>query len=482
MIIITMSSSLKWSFFGVTILTVCISIIGLVLLSLVYNNYGSEYTFYQAVKKNVDQGPIYSVISQNSPCVGRLSPLLNLRWGGIKRICKCLLGSSGSACSSKQLRSGCYNTGSVMPIEYARYKGVYLCAERYSATYDSIVEVTPASACPEGTRLCGKFGDGFKLCYSKDQRCPVNDILFSSSVRPDLIARGYSEVPVVYDAPSYLDLNSNITNRNSWYIYYSFSEIEKQLVSEFRMGYKNQTCFHPAEKIVPKEQYEFLNEIDQLVSSCSNIASQVFDNSTRYLDTYSMYNLWLENAVLSSMNGVTPGFEPESVIYDFDLFARGYYHISEECLYDGATKVFNRKSDIISLLSFVDDSYNKRAFYIAVMIFLAIVFAVAVTLMIFLLCDKKLGGFHFIMSGVAIIMLIVVLGLIAAMLAKHRGQFDQLNLLTQRTCGDVQIASAISNSASVTSSSDQYLVAMIVLTVLVILFLTAFTIVGLINR
>lgn len=466
-----MGFDLKWPVFGLGILASSIAIIVIVLISLVYTGYQSQLVFYQALKKNVIQQPLLSITFQNSPCVGTLSPLLDLQWPGVNRICKCLFNNAIGPCTYKQLRSGCSNTGNVSPIPYTKYKGVYLCGERLDTNYDLMAEVLPTSECPNNMKLCGNSSNNSKLCFDKNKPCPLNDIVFSVSAKPDLLARGYSEIPVTYDGSVSLQFNSTITTRQNWYIYYSNQEVEKQIISEFRLGYEKRTCFHPVEKVVPKDQYRFLLDRDYLVSNCSEIANQRFDSFSRYLDTYSMYNLWLENEIFSAIDGVTPGFEADSVLYDFDLFIRGYYHVNNECLSSGSTVLFEKRSDIFSLLSFDDELYNKRAFFIAVVAMMVITIASLFTLSLFLLCDKNPHLFHIIFTILGLVLMIVVLGLVSAMLAKHRHQFKALEDISDRFCGDSQTSPAISESSSTSKKTVQYFIAAIVLILIAIVCL-----------
>ena len=440
---------------------VCAAIISIVLLSITYKSINTELQMYDEMKKNFVKSPLSQITVHETPCQFPLVPLFGLQWPGIMPFCSCWFTSSAGSCTVKQNRNGCRNKGNIPPVPLTKYKGVYLCAEKTADDYDGLTEVEPEKPCPEGYKACGTSSDNWSLCLPVSSNCPINDIVFSQSKRDDLKSQNYKEVEVKYaQAGSVLNFGQVITQKSSWYIYYTNTQITKPIIVQFTVGYKGKACIYPQEVLAPTTPYKYLRNEDNYRNECSSINSQSLDTRYTYLDTYNQYNFWTENGVVNLMNTL-PSFDGQSLNYEFDIMQRGYLHIDAKCLYEGNQKVYPLKSQIIDVLSFkYMPSYNRYAFFVSCIVFLVI----AVIFGIITMCvaqNEKTTLCDWIMGFILVSFIITVFALTIVMYIRGRERGQEIDKIYAKNCGDSLTNLAIGHSYENHRRDSRYFLAVI---------------------
>jgi hypothetical protein len=425
---------------------VCAAIVGIVLLSMTYKSYGKELPMYDDIKKNYIQTPLKKITLQESPCQAPLTRLFDFEWPGIKPFCSCWFTSSVGACSYKQSRNGCKTKGDIPPVPLSKYKGVYLCAEKTAYDYDGLTEVEPGRVCPDGLKACGTSTDSWNLCFPVSSDCPINDIVFSPTKRNDLKDQFYKEIEVSYSkSGSVLNFGEVVTQKASWFIYFTNAQITKPIIVQFSVGYKNQICIYPQEILAPTTPFKYLRNEEDFRKECTAIDSKTVDTRYVYLDTYNQYNFWTENSIVTQMNNL-PDFDGQSLNYEFDIFQRGYLHLDAKCLYEGDTKIYSLKSQIMDVLSFnYMTSYNRKAFFISAIVLLVI----AVIIGIVAMCtatEERTNCCNWITGFIVVAFVITAFALTIVMYIRGRQRGQDIDKIHAKNCGDELTNLAINQS------------------------------------
>lgn len=452
---------LRGLFCTASAIMVCAAIVGIVLLSLTYKSYGAELPMYEDMKKNFIQAPLTKILVQESPCQSPSVPLFDFQWPGIKPFCSCWLYSSSGTCTLKQNRSGCRTKGDIPPVPLTKYKGVYLCAEKAVFDYDNLTEVESGKACPDGFKACGTSADNWSLCFPISNNCPINDILFSQKKRDDLKNQNYKELEIKYpQANPALNFGQMITQKSDWYIYYTNTQINKPIIVQFGVGYKNQICIYPQEILAPTTPYKYLRDEDNYHKECSPIDSQSVDTRYKYLDTHNQYNFWTENSIVNQMNSL-PDFDGQSLNYEFDIFQRGYLHIDAKCLYDGDQKVYSLKSQIIDVLSFnYMPSYNRFAYFTSCIVILVI--AIIFGLITMCVASKERTTLRdWVMGLILVSFIITVFALTIVMYIRGRQRGQEIDKIYAKNCGDDLTNISINQSYNNHRRDSRYFLAVI---------------------
>jgi hypothetical protein len=441
------------------------SVLAIVLLALTMQSNVSEFAIYDDIQRNFIQNPISKIKVQDSECTLPLTPLLQLEWPGIRPYCSCWLYSYSGRCTNKQLSRGCKTNGDVSPSVLGKYKGIYMCAERLGVNYDSIVEEPADGKCSEGMKKCGTSTEGWILCFPAHTDCPINDLIFSTTHKPELTKNDYKEIQIKYPEShsNIFSFASEILAKPSWYIYYSNEQTSKPIVVQFGVGWNNLICFNPRQKLTPIDQYKYLNDHDAYKKECSAIAHQRFDTRYNYLDTYNKYNLWVENGYIPIMDKLQD-FDAQSLNYNVDIFKRGYLHLDSKCLFDGETQIYELKSQVIDVLSFKDPSFNKKAYFVSCFFFLGLAIFFAV-ISIFSTCDsKKTTWCQWTMGLISASMIAVVIFLVLSIQSKGSIRNDHISKLYPKNCGD-----KLTNLVIQTSYNNSHREAIFFLVIVVVL-------------
>ena len=446
------------------------SILAIVLLTLTMQSHASEFAVYDDIQRNFIQNPISKIKVQDSECALPLTPLLQLEWPGVRSYCSCWLYSYSGTCTNKQLSRGCKNNGNDLPAVLGKYKGIYLCAERLGMNYDSIEEDPSNGKCKDGMKKCGISTEDWILCFPAHIDCPINDLIFSSTHKPELTKSGYKEIQIKYpdSSSNVFSFAREILSKPSWYIYYSNEQVSKPIIVQFGIGWNNLICFNPRQKLTPIAQYKYLNDHDVYKKECDPIADQRFDTRYSYLDTYNKYNLWVENGYLPIMDKLQD-FDAQSLNYNVDIFKRGYLHLDSQCLFEGNTQIYELKSQVIDVLSFKDPSFNKKAYFVSCFCFLGLAIFFAFISM-FSTCDsKKTTWCHWIMGLVVALMIVAVIFLVFTIQSKGSDRSDRISKLYPKNCGD-KLTNLVIQTSYINSHKEEvfYLVIVVVLCLSVI--------------
>ena len=423
------------------------SVLAIVLLTLTMQSHTAEIAIYDDMQRNFIQNPISKIKVQDSECQLPLTPLLQLEWPGIRPYCSCWLYSYSGTCTNKQLSRGCKNNGDDSPAILGKYKGIYLCAERLGLNYDSVEEEPPTGKCRAGMKKCGTSTEDWILCFPVHADCPINDIVFSHTRKPELANAGYQEIQIKYpDSKSNMfSFASEILSKPSWYIYQSNEQVDKPVIVQFGTGWNNLICFNPRQKLTPTAQYKYLSDHDTYKKECDPIADQRIDTRYTYLDTFNKYNLWVENGYLPIMDKLQD-FDAQSLNYNVDIFKRGYLHLDSKCLLEGSSQVYEIKSQIVDVLSFKDPEFNKKAFFVSCFCLLGLVVLFAVISMLSTCESKKTTWCHWVMGLVITLMTVAVIALVFAIQSKGSERSDRIAKLYPKNCGDKLTNMVIQNS------------------------------------
>ena len=131
-------------------------------------------------------------------------------------------------CSTNQTLNGCDNIKEIPSMKLDAWNKKKFCCKKYNLPtsffkgylYFLNNSVLENEECKSGYKKCGKLDDmGNYLCFPENEDCPINDIISSRTRREDLENKNYSFITV---------------NENK-YLYYSNQEVNKSVISKFKV-------------------------------------------------------------------------------------------------------------------------------------------------------------------------------------------------------------------------------------------------------
>ena len=131
-------------------------------------------------------------------------------------------------CDQNQTNNGCVDIKEIPSKKLDAWNKKRFCCKKYNLS-ESVFKgylyflnnsVLENEECKSGYKKCGKLDDmGNYLCFPENEECPINDIISSTTRREDLENKNYSFITV---------------NDNK-YLYYSNHEVDKPVISKFKV-------------------------------------------------------------------------------------------------------------------------------------------------------------------------------------------------------------------------------------------------------
>ena len=131
-------------------------------------------------------------------------------------------------CSDNQTANGCLEVKDIPAKKLDAWNNKRFCSKFYDVSgsgfkgylYFLNNSVLENEQCKSGYKKCGKLDDmGNYLCFPENEECPINDIISSTTRREDLENKNYS----------FITINDNK------YLYYSNQEVDKPVISKFKV-------------------------------------------------------------------------------------------------------------------------------------------------------------------------------------------------------------------------------------------------------
>jgi hypothetical protein len=131
-------------------------------------------------------------------------------------------------CNYNQSANGCLDVKDFPSKKLDAWNNKRFCSKFYDVSgsgfkgylYFLNNSVLENEECKSGYKKCGKLDDmGNYLCFPENEECPINDIISSTTRREDLENKNYSFITV---------------NDNK-YLYYSNHEVDKPVISKFKV-------------------------------------------------------------------------------------------------------------------------------------------------------------------------------------------------------------------------------------------------------
>ena len=227
-------------------------------------------------------------------------------------------------CGKNKRRSGCFNIYEIEERSMSRWEGVSIYSEydKDFLDYYSLLQysVKPNQTCPKGFKKCGILDSlGQIACLPEEKSCPINYIEITST--PECSMAGKLENITTIPFTTF-----NYTKK---YIHFSNTNIDKNIITKFRIFDSDKPCANPNEIYNPS-----VTAIDvHSVTECKmKVNGSFYDLEYQMIDYMNKYNLYQTNHILEQMK--TNGF-PETYInimnfVDSYLFVRNYYGIKKE--------------------------------------------------------------------------------------------------------------------------------------------------------
>ena len=225
-------------------------------------------------------------------------------------------------CNYNQTMNGCELLNKVQRLKLYNWKNGRFCSKLYNIKKingylyflnDSVLE---NESCKEGYKKCGKLDnhDNY-LCFPENEECPINDIIYSSIERPDLVDKNYTYI--------------NISNQ---YFYYTNQKIENPVIVKLKASTKN-LCIFKINEYTEFPQYILDNNF--INYGCKiKINEEFYDKNIEKLDNMTKHDLYINSFL--NLDDIY-----NSTIYDYPfyslqekmyLYSKRYYGFDKKCL------------------------------------------------------------------------------------------------------------------------------------------------------
>ena len=326
--------------FNITYISMIIGIFPLLvfILSLINVKVNQETTILSEIKTSLNDYPLadfeYSELCPNTKYSGNL-----YLFPGFTKGCTCVgisryyYDQSGQnevnpgSCSTNQSLNGCKDIEKMQEkqIDYW-YQGKF-CSKLYEKSESEFKgylyflnnSVLEGENCQIGYKKCGKLDDmGNYLCIKNEEDCPINDIIESNAIRPDL------------------DNNYSYANIGNKYFYYTNSS-NNSIITKLKVTEGDKLCIDKTYYYTEFPQYILDNNFKYY--SCRNkIEGELYEKDFKPLDTIKKREFYLN----SNVDVISKYKEPRTAPYysfpfysleaNMSLYAKRYIGYNKECL------------------------------------------------------------------------------------------------------------------------------------------------------
>ena len=225
-------------------------------------------------------------------------------------------------CNGNQTINGCELLNKVKALKLYNWKNGRFCSKLYNTSeisgylYFLNNSVLENESCKEGYKKCGKLDTkGNYLCFAENEECPINDIIYSSIERPDLVDKNYTYI--------------NISDQ---YFYYTNQKIENPVIVKLKVSTKN-LCIFKINEYTEFPQYILDNNF--INYGCKiKINEEFYDKNIEKLDNMTKYDLYIDSSlnideIYNSTIYDYPFFSLQEKMY---LYTKKYYGFDKKCL------------------------------------------------------------------------------------------------------------------------------------------------------
>ena len=417
-----------------------VAIVTIVLVATSQKTNDKNDTFYGAYRQMYKTPAITDIRGQFTHCQAPYYPLFTESLAGIKTYCVCNSRYTLGNCNSKSQRY-CRTVHENPGTKLLVFKGVFLCATRSPANYDSIVNADSGGNCPNDQKLCGR-DSALGLCYPNSLDCPINDVIFQNSEDASLEQDGYKKISIlghkVTNPDGSQEINPRIASGNTpgyiFYIYFTNKKKDNRIVTDFKLGYKG-ICFDLNEEKTPQPQSELFSK--QYKIQCSDkIGNYNEDPRLKAIGSVNKKALWRENFVFTN-TGPLPGFSIQSIDYDLTLYSRPYFYMNQKCANKLKSNSGGTKSGLMNELM-VNKSSGYSGYAIGIYVLCGFIILGSCCF-----CCARLGSegeknsTEFCLClGFIILLVAIVLSLVSTMTNKSQFAYSAISEVGHNNCGD----------------------------------------------